>query len=133
MRKKDEILRLCMDYRALNSKTIKDRHPLPRIQETFDNLSGSHWFTVLEQGKAYHQGFVKPDHCNFTAFITTWGLFEWKKILFGLLNAPAAFQLHIADILLDLRDKIVIPCLDDLITFSKSFNEHVQHVTAVLR
>ena len=62
MRKKDGTLRLCVDYRGLNSKTVKDRHPLPRIQETLDNLGGSQWFTVLDQGKAYHQGFIKPDH-----------------------------------------------------------------------
>ena len=87
VRKKDGTLRLCVDYRGLNSKTIKDRHPLPRIQETLDNLG----------------------------------------------NAPAAFQRHMEDILRDLRDQIVIPYLDDLIIFSKTFDEHVQHVTAVLR
>ena len=133
VRKKDGTLRLCVDYRGLNSKTIKDRHPLPRIQETLDNLGGSQWFTVLDQGKAYHQGFIKPEHRNLTAFITPWGLFEWNRIPFGLMNAPAAFQWHMEDILRDLRDQIVIPYLDDLIIFSKTFDEHVQHVTAVLR
>ena len=124
---------LCMDYRGLNIKTIKNRHPLPRIQETLDNLGGSQWFTVLDQGKAYHQGLIKPEHRNLTAFITSWGLFEWDRIPFGLMNAPAAFQRHMEDILRDLRDKIVIPYLDDLIIFTKTFDEHVQHVTAVLR
>ena len=112
-----------MDYRGLNSKTIKERHPLPRIQETLDNLGGNQWFTVLDQGKAYHQGFIKQDHRNLTALITPWGLFEWNRIPFGLMNAPAALQRHMEDILRDLRDQIVIPYLDDLIIFSKTFNE----------
>ena len=59
VRKKDGGLRLCIDYRELNCKTVRDRHPIPRIQETLDNLGGSSWFSVLDQGKAYHQGFIE--------------------------------------------------------------------------
>ena len=133
VRKKNGSLRLCVDYRCLNSKTVRDRHPLPRIQETLDNLGGSRWFTVLDQGKAYHQGFISPDSQHLTAFITPWGLFQWNRISFGLTNAPAAFQRHMENILRDLRDKFVIPYLDDVIIFSKTFEEHVVHVQTVLR
>eukprot|EP00794_Sanderia_malayensis_P020672 gene20672-22710_t len=133
VRKKDCTLRLCIDYRGLNSKTIKDRHLLPRIQETLDNLGGSQWFSVLDQGKAYHQGFVNSSDRHLTSFITPWGLFEWIRIPFGLTNAPASFQRHMENILRDLRDEIVIPYLDDLIVFSKSFEDHVKHVRIVLR
>ena len=61
VRKKDGGMRLCVDYRELNKKTVQDRHPIPRIQETLDNLGGNAWFSTLDQGKAYHQGFVKAD------------------------------------------------------------------------
>ena len=70
VRKKDGSMRLCVDYRALNKKTVQDRHPIPRIQETLDNLGGNSWFSTLDQGKAYHQGFVSPESQPLTAFVT---------------------------------------------------------------
>ena len=69
VRKKDGGQRLCVDYRELNCKTVPDRHPIPRIQETLDNLGGNSWFSVLDQGKAYHQGFVQENSRHLTAFI----------------------------------------------------------------
>ena len=74
VRKKDQSLRLCVDFRALNQKTVPDRHPIPRIQETLDNLGGNAWFSVLDQGKAYHQGFVSESSQPLTAFITPLGI-----------------------------------------------------------
>ena len=73
-RKKDESLRLCIDYRELNRRTIADRHLIPRVQETLDSLGGNNWFSVLDQGKAYHQGFVSKESRAATAFITPLGL-----------------------------------------------------------
>ena len=112
---KDQTLRLCFDYRELNKKSIPDHHPLPRIQETLDSLGKNSWFSVLDQGKAYHQGFVSDNNQPLTAFITPWGLYEWIRLPFGLWKPPAAFLRFIENCLDDLRDEICIQNFDDRI------------------
>lgn len=77
VRKKDGTLRLCCDYRELNNKSVPDRHPISRIQDMLDSLTGSSWFSVLDQGKVYHQGSLDKEIQPLTAFITPWGLYQW--------------------------------------------------------
>lgn len=127
-RKKVGTLRLCVGYRQLNRRTVPDRHPIPRTQEGLDSLGGNSWFSLLDQGKAYHQGFIAPKSRPHTAFITPRGLYEWVRIPLCLTKAPENFQRYIEHCLGESR----VPYLD-IIVFSQSFGEHVEHVWTVLR
>ena len=133
VRKKDGGLRLCIDFRKLNAKTIPDMQPIPRVQDILDRLHGQKWFTTLDMSQAYHQGMMSEDARKFTAFTTPWSLYEWVRIPYGVMNAPAGFQRFINTVLASLSDEICIAYLDDILIFSKSFEEHRENVQKVLQ
>ena len=133
VRKKSGEIRLCCDFRKLNAKTVQDKHPLPRVQASLDALQGSKWFSVLDQSRAYYQGFIAEEDRHKTAFVTPWGLYQWVRIPFGLINSPANFQRHMENVVDDFRDEFAIPYLDDIIVYDNNFGDHLRHIRTVLQ
>ena len=130
--KKDGSLRLCVDYRGLNSITAKNRYPLPLVSEILDRLSSAKIYTKLDLRDAYHRIRIKEGKEWMTAFRTRYGHFEYTVMPFGLANAPATFQAYVNRALSNLLDICCIVYLDDILIFSNSEEEHVHHVREVL-
>ena len=130
--KKDGTLRPCIDFRPLNDLTRKNRYPLPRIDELQDRLVGAQWYTAIDIRDAYYRVRMKEGEEWKTAFKTRWGLYEYQVMPFGLTNAPATFQELINDTLREYLDDFVLAYLDDVLIFSKTYEEHVEHVRKVL-
>ena len=132
VRKKNGSLRLCVDYRKLNSKTVRDCFPLPRICESLDSLNGAKWFTTLDLASGFNQVAVSEDDKHKTAFITPFGLFEYNRMPFGLCNAPATFQRLMQSCLNDQIFQILLVYIDDIIVFSETYDEHLSRLDRVL-
>ena len=133
VRKKDGGIRLCVDYRRLNAKTVGDAYPLPRIQESFDALVGAQFFSTLDLASGYHQIAMHPDDQHKTAFVTPMGLFEYTRMPMGLSSAPATFQRLMQSTMSDFIFQFLLVYLDDLLVYSKTFDEHLAHLHRLLQ
>lgn len=132
IRKKDGTLRLCVDYRGLNKITIKDRYPIPLVDEMLDRLEGAKCFSKLDLREAYHRIRITEGDEWKTAFRTRYGNYEYRVMPFGLCNAPATFQSYIHEALKGLIDIYCIVYLDDILIYSKNEEEHTEHLRTVL-
>ena len=130
--KADGTLRMCIDYRAVNKQTVKNRYPLPRIDDLFDRLQGAKVFSSIDLQSAYHQVRLKPEDEPKTAFTTPMGLLESLVLTVGLTNAPGTLQSVMTEVLGDVIGKFVLVYLDDVVISSKTAEEHMHHLRIVL-
>jgi hypothetical protein len=131
--KKDGTRRMCIDYRAVYEVTIKNKCPFPRIEDLFDQLRGASVFSKLDLRSGYHQLRIRPLDIPKMAFITKYGLYEFTVMSFGLTNAPAFFMNLMNSVFMDYLDKFVVVFIDDILIYSQSEEEHVDHLRMVLQ
>jgi hypothetical protein len=132
VRKKDGSLRFCVDYRALNKQTVKNRYALPRIEELFDRLQGAKVFSKIDLESGYWQIRIAKEDVPKTAFRTRYGHYEFKVMPFGLTSAPATFQAAMNDIFRQYLDEFIVVFLDDILIYSKDPTKHFEHLRIVL-
>jgi transposase InsO family protein len=131
--KKDGSPRFCIDYRRLNDLTIKDAYPLPRIESCLDAMAGAKFFSTFDLRSGYHQVMMDPRDADKTSFVTRTGTYKFKVMPFGLCNAGATFQRVMDVAMRGLNFKVCIVYLDDIVVFSKTLEEHMTNLAAVLQ
>ncbi|GJS26720.1 putative reverse transcriptase domain-containing protein [Tanacetum coccineum] len=132
VKKKDGSFRMCIDYRELNKLTVKNRYPLLRIDDLFDQLQGSSVYSKIDLRLGYHQLRIKEDDISITAFRTRYGHFEFQVMPFGLTNAPAVFMDLMNRVCKPYLDKFVIVFIDDILVYYKDEEEHGKHLKIIL-
>jgi len=130
--KKDGTPRVVIDYRALNEVTVKNKYPLPLMDELFDRTAGAQYFSTIDLRNGFHQIAIRPEDREKTAFRTRAGLYEYTVLPMGLCNAPGTFMQLMNTVFADLLDKSVLCFLDDILIFSKTEEEHERHIREVL-
>ena len=131
--KRDGGKRMCRDYRKLNDVTIKNKYPLPRIQDLFDQVKGAGVFSKIDLRSGYHQIKIKREDVSKTAFVSRYGHHEYLVVPFGLTNAPAIFMNLMNKIFVKYLDKFVLVFIDDILIYSKDKQEHAKHLKIVLQ
>ncbi|GKB85801.1 putative reverse transcriptase domain-containing protein [Tanacetum coccineum] len=132
VKKKDGSFQMCIDYQKLNKLTVKNRYPLPRIDDLFDQLQGSSVYSKIDLRSGYHQLRVREEDIPKTKFKTRYGHYEFQVMPFGLTNAPAVFMDLINHVCKPFLDKFMIVFIDDILIYSKNKKEHKEHLKAVL-
>jgi hypothetical protein len=132
VKKKDQTLQMCVDYRPLNEVTIKNKYPLPRIDILFDQLIGARVFSKIDLRSGYHKIRIRPEDIPKTAFTTRYGLFEYLVMSFILSNSPAHFTYLMNSVFMPELDKFVVVFIDDILIYSKNEEEHAKHLQIVL-
>ncbi|GJR20242.1 putative reverse transcriptase domain-containing protein [Tanacetum coccineum] len=132
VKKKDGSFRMCIDYRELNKLTVKNRYPLPRIDDLFDQLQGSSVYSKIDLRSGYHQLRVREEDIPKIAFKTRYGHYEFQVMPFGLTNAPAVFMDLMNRVCKPYLDKFVIVFIDDILIYSKNKQEHEEHLKLIL-
>jgi hypothetical protein len=133
VKKKDGTLHLCIDYKQLNKMTIKNKYPLPRIDDLFDQLRGATIFSKIDLRSGYHQVRIKDEDIHKTTFRTRYGHYEFVVVPFGLTNAPTTFMCLMNSVLNKYLDKFVLVFVDDILVYSKTKEEHEEHLKMVLQ
>jgi hypothetical protein len=131
--KKDGTQRMCVDYRALNEITIKNKYPLPHIEDLFDQLKGARVFSKIDLRLGYHQLRIRSSDIAKMAFTTRYELYEYTVMSFGLTNALAYFMYLMNKVFMEYLDKFMVVFIDDILVYSRNEEEHEEHLRLVLQ